>query len=509
MNKKTIYLINPKNPDNFWTMQGALDVVGKKALMFNAALLTLISLTPKDLDIDYVFCDENINPIQWDLECDLVAITGYTLQAERIKAISDYFRGKNIPVAIGGVFVTLNPDDIKSYANYLFIGEAEYTWPEFLRAWVQGKAAPIYNQQEPVNINDSPPPDLSYIKAKDYLYFAVQTSRGCPNNCDFCDVLRVAGRNYRSKSIQQIMAEVCNAQKQGAETVFFSDDNFCVNKKFTSELLCELIKFNTAISRPLSFSTQTTIQIGEDDKLLKLLADARFSVVFLGLESIRKECLEEVNKGQMVQYNAFDVIPRISSYGIMPFIGMIVGFDHDDKYVFEEIEKFLNETGSPIASISVLNAPKQTALYERMKHAGRLSEDFRGFWHCTTNIIPKQMTLEELYIGQRNLFRKLYEPEQFEKRIKTWMKNIKYFTPLYSSRKKDFFRIFMIIKILWHFTLKVPKKNRILFYRILKTAWHLNPRLISRAFSIMVQYWHYYYFTHITFWNNQDKNSIN
>lgn len=506
MKNKRIYLINPKNPDNFWAMEGVLNIVGKeKTLMFNAALLTLISLTPKNLNIDYVFCDENIRAINWNLSSDLVAITGYTLQAERIKAISARFRENNVPVAIGGIYATINPDDMKNHADYLFIGEAEYTWPEFLQSWVQDKAKPLYKQEALINMHDSPPPDLSYIRAKDYLYFPVQTSRGCPNNCDFCDVVRVAGRHHRTKTILQIMTEVRNAQKLGAGTVFFSDDNFCVNKKFTMELLSELIKFNTALARPLSFSTQATIMIGADEELLKLLADARFSVIFLGLESIRGACLEEVNKGQMVSYNPFEIIPRISSYGIVPFIGMIVGFDHDDKGVFGEIEEFLNETGSPIASISVLNAPPNTVLYERMKQEGRIREDFKGFWHFTTNIIPKQMTIEELYDGHQNLFKRLYEPENFEFRLKKWLQNVQYLTPLYSTGKKEFSRIFMIMKILWHFTFCVPPATRRSFFSIMKTAWQINPRLISRAVSIMLQYWHYYYFSHATPWHNRER----
>jgi radical SAM superfamily enzyme YgiQ (UPF0313 family) len=257
--------------------------------------------------------------------------------------------------------------------------------------------------------------------------------------------VRVVGRKYRNKSIGQIMREVKNAHACGAETIFFSDDNFFVNKQFTIELLMELIKWNRTLGRPLSFSTQATVKIGADNEILKLLADARFSVIFLGLETIRGECLMEVNKGQMVQYNPFDVIPRISSYGIVPFIGMIAGFDHDTSSVFHEIEDFLDTTSSPIASISVLNAPKNTPLYERMKQEGRLAEDFRGFWHLTTNIMPKQMTLKELYSGHKDLFIRIYEPENFKRRMIGWLEHVTYFTDLYSTKKKNLHRIFLII----------------------------------------------------------------
>jgi radical SAM superfamily enzyme YgiQ (UPF0313 family) len=494
---KKIYLINPQTPENFWAMRGALDIVGKqKTLMQNTALLTLIALTPKDLDIEYFFCDENVTLIDWDLPCDLVGITGYTLQSERIGAISTRFRQRGIPVAIGGIHATIRPESVENICDHLFIGEAEYTWPQFLRDWIQNTAKAVYKQESFVDIKDTPAPDISYIYAKDYHYFALQTSRGCPNHCDFCDVIRVSGRKYRSKSIDRIMFEVKNAQVWGAETIFFSDDNFVVNRKFTMELLQEIIKWNKTLDRPLSFSTQATVMIGEDDEIVKLFADARFSVIFLGLETINKDCLKEVNKGQMIRYDPFQVISRISSYGIIPFIGMIVGFDHDTPNVFKEIEDFLDKTASPFASISVLNAPNGTPLYERMRKDGRLVEDFQGFWHLHSNFIPKQMTTKDLYYGQKALFKKIYEPEYFERRMIGWLKNVQYLTDIYSTKKKDIFRIIIIIKIFHHFIFRVPTPVRNMFWNILKMTWEINPRLIPKAVSALVQYWHYYDFSH-------------
>lgn len=506
MTKKRIYLINPKCPENFWAMQGAIDIAGKhKTLMPNAALLTLIALTPSDLDIEYIFCDENIDQINWDIECDLVGVTGYTLQFERMKDICRCFRERGVTVAAGGIYATIDPQAVESIVDYLFIGEAEYTWPRFLREWTEGKAKAVYKQQDFVDMADSPAPDLSYIKARNYLYYSVQTSRGCPNNCDFCDVVRVIGRKYRSKPIPHIMREVKNAQAAGAETVFFSDDNFYVNKKFTTDLLTEIIAWNRTLSSPLSFSTQATVKIGADEGILKLLADARFSVIFIGLETTKKECLDEVNKGQMFQYDPYEVIPRLSSYGIVPFIGMIVGFDHDTPEVFADVEKYLGDTSSPIASISVLNAPKNTPLYERMKNENRLVEDFRGFWHLTTNIMPKNMTIEELYSGHKNLFKRIYEPENFGRRIIGWLAGVSYFTDLYSTRRKTLHRIPLVVRVLYHFNFKVPTAVRTMFWNVLRETWRINPRLISRAISVLVQYWHYYDFANKDAWQNSGQ----
>ena len=499
--QKRIYLINPKTPENFWAMQGTLDIVGKhKTLMPNSALMTLAALSPPELGIRYELCDENLSPARLDTECDLVAITGYTLQAERMQFLSDAFRKRGIPVAIGGAFATLEPERVRPLADHLFLGEAEESWPRFLRAWMAGKAASLYQQEELVDLKTSPAPDLSLIDGHDYLYFSVQTCRGCPNNCDFCDVVRLVGRKFRTKTIEQIMREVKNAHACGAETVFFSDDNFFIQRTFTFELLREIIAWNRLLDRPLSFSTQATVQIGADEELLKLLADARFSVIFLGLETLRKECLDEVNKGQMARFDPREVIPRISSYGIMPFLGMIVGFDHDTPTVFSDVESFLDETGSPIASVSVLNAPKNTVLYRRMQEEGRLVEDFRGFWHLTTNIIPKGMTLQELYAGHKALFARLYEPENFERRMIAWLRNVRYMTGLYSTKKKTLHRLFLILRVMRHFLFRVPPDVRRMFWNVVKAAWRINPRLISRAVSVLVQYWHYYDFARHEDW---------
>jgi radical SAM superfamily enzyme YgiQ (UPF0313 family) len=491
--KKLIYLVNPKSPENFWAMQGTLDVVGKhKTLMPNAALLTLIALTPPEIDIEYVFCDENLGPIDWKQPCDLVAITGFTLQADRMQVIAAKFRERGTPVAIGGVWVTINRESAGPLADHLFIGEAEYTWPQFLRDWHAGQAKPVYEQTGFTDMKDVPGLALSYVRARDYVYFSVQTTRGCPHNCDYCDVVGVAGRQRRSKSIPQVLTEVKAAAVAGAETVFFSDDNFFINKKFTVELLNALIAYNRTLDRPLSFSTQATVMLGSDEEVLRLLADARFAVIFIGVETVSRACLEEVNKGQMARYDPFEVLPRISSYGIMPLIGMIVGFDHDTPAVFGEVEHFLSATGSPLASISVLNAPKRTALYHRMQAENRLVEDFRGFWHERTNIIPKSMSAEELFQGHHDLCRRLYEPALFEPRMIQWLKNVRYITSLYSTRKKTLYRVVLLFRIFRHFLFRVPVPVRRIFFRILRAAWKVNPRLFSRAMSIMVQYWHFY-----------------
>jgi len=491
---RIIYLIAPRTPDNFWSMKSSVKALRTKSLMPNSALATLVALTPEDINVEYKYCDENVSKIDLNMPCDLVAITGYTLHSRRIGEISKAFRDRNIPVALGGAFATLNREEATKLADYHFVGEAEYTWPKFLLEWQNGSEGSVYEQKEYIDMKDSPPPMWSFVNGKEYQYFTVQTSRGCPNNCDFCDVILLVGRKYRIKSVEQVMTEIKNAHAKGAETIFFSDDNFFVNKKFTKELLTAMIKWNTAQKAPISFSTQATIKIGDDEEILKMLADARFSAIFFGVESIRKECLDEINKGHIFRYNPKEAVMKISSYGILPFIGLIVGFDHDDKSTFNELEQFLNETGSPLASITILNAPKNTTLYDRMKKQNRLNEDFKGVWHYSTNIIPLNLTIEELIENHQNLFKNLYKPENFEARALDWLANIKYFSPLYKNSKMSFSKFIKLFYIIGFYLSHEPWPVKLLLFRILIKTWKMNPNLVKKAVTIMSQYCHYYDF---------------
>ncbi len=500
--KRRIYLVSPRNPDNFWTMQRSVEAVGAKTLMPNAALATLAALTPEEVNVEYLYCDENIAPIDFSISCDLVAVTGYSLHAVRMAEICETFRQRQIPVALGGIFATLYPERAVKMADHLFVGEGEYTWPQFLREWTRNNARPCYTQETHIDMKDSPPPDWTHIDGGAYLYFTVQTSRGCPNNCDFCDAVRVVGRKYRTKSIGQIISEIENAHQAGAETVFFSEDNFFVNRSFTKALLSEIIQWNTAQTTPLSFAAQATIQIGKDEEILKLLADARFSVIFLGLESIRKTCLAEVNKGHLFQYDPVQSVKQLSAYGILPFVGLIVGFDHDDTSTFGELKDFLDETATPLSTISILNAPENTTLYERMKQQGRLKEDFSGVWHFSTNIVPKSMPLAELIHRHRMLFQKLYEPAEFERRALAWLSRIRYFSPLYKHSKMKPSKMMKLFHITKFYLFHESREVRNLYFRMLRNTWKISPRLFKKAVTIMSQYCHYYDFVNNAAWQN-------
>ncbi|MBF0102208.1 MAG: DUF4070 domain-containing protein [Desulfobacterales bacterium] len=493
--RRSIYIITPRNPKSIWIMDTMVNILGTKALMPNAAIPLLIALTPKGLDIEYTICDENVSKIDLNIKCDLVVITGYTIHAKRIHELSEIFRQKGAQIALGGTYATIYKDKLTGLADYLFIGEAEYIWPKFLCQWVKEEAISQYVQEDYIDMKDSPLPNWSLINLFDYINFPVQTSRGCPNQCDFCDVIKILGRKYRTKSIDQILIEIKNAHLLGARSIFFSDDNFLGNKSFTINLLTEIIKWNITQYSPLSFSTQITVDVADDDQLLKLFADARFSVLFLGVETVKKESLEEVKKFQNLKYDIYERIRKISSYGIIPFIGLIVGFDNDNESIFNELYMFIEKTYNPICCISLLNAPLNTHLYNRLKKDNRImGSDFSGEWQFSTNIVPKQMNINSLLANYIELFQKIYEPVNFQNRFKEWLLNVKYINSLYTKKKLDIRQLFKGIKIFRYFIFQADHKVKKLFLNCLYLTWQINPKLMRRTFTILAHYPHFYNF---------------
>ncbi len=486
-----VHLVAPRHPESFWSMQGTAEMFGAKTLMPNAALATLMALTPPDVEVEYSLSDENTAALDWERPADLVAVTGATLHAPRVEALCRGFRERGVPVALGGTYATIEADRCQGLADHHFIGEAEHTWPRFLRDRAAGRAEAVYEQPEHVDLACSPAPDWSLIDPEDYINLSVQTSRGCPNRCDFCDVIQYAGRRYRTKSVEQVLAEVRGAHAAGARSVFFSDDNFLGSRPFTEALLDAVIDWNLQQSRPLTFSTQITVRVGDDEALLRRFADARFSVLFLGVETVRRESLEEVHKAHNLERPLPERVGRISRHGIVPFLGLIVGFDHDDAETFAELDAFVEGTASPIAGISLLNAPRHTPLYHRLAAAGRLREEgFGGEWHLDTNIEPAGFERPELLERYWALFQRIYDPARFERRLLSWLDGVEYFTDLYERKKLDPTQLLSLHRMLRYYLLG-PAPVRRLFLRSLRHAVRTDPRLIKRVFTLLAQYRHF------------------
>ncbi len=504
---KRVLLVSPRSPANFWDMRGTVQAVGARSLMPSPALATLVALTPTDLPIQYDYCDEHLDALDPGAQCDLLALTGFSLHGARLAEISAAFRARGIPVALGGPMATADPDGARALCDHLFMGEAEYTWPRFLRDWVAGEARDTYAQDTAVDLKDSPAPDWRFVRGKDHLYMTVQASRGCPNKCDFCAAQLMVGAHHRVKSIDQIMAEIEAVRRAGAEVIFFSEDNFHVRRSFTTALLQRIIEYNTALENPVQFSCQASVRITDDEQILQLLADARFSVVFLGVESLRERCLQEVSKGHLYRADLAERMRRLSSFGLLPFIGMMVGFDNDDEHTFEEIEDFLEQTGSPLCSISILTAPDGTPLYERMAAADRIAAPFSGRWHFSSNIRHPRWSAEELTARHRDLFSRLYEPAAFERRTQRWLDGVSYFPDLYQNRRRSFRSWGKLGHLVRHYTTRAPLPLRRQFFRMLYRTLRADPRLTRKVITVLTQYLHYHSFVSDPDWRTSTRSS--
>jgi len=419
-----IYLINPRCPDTFWGLRYAQELAGFSYSLPNLALPTLAALTPAPHDV--VCCDENVTPIDFDTDADVVGITGYTLQAERMFALAAAFRERGKLVVLGGPFASLVPEACREHADVLFVGEAERTWPRFIEDLAAGAFADTYEEKEKVSLADSPIPKWDTMPVDRYGSLAIQTTRGCPFDCEFCDIIVLFGRKVRPKPIDSVIEEIRTlVVEYGSDSIFFTDDNFIGNRRYAKDLCRAIISFRKGIERQLNFYTQVSLNLALDQELLDLMVEAGFNRVFIGIESPSKESLLEANKRHNVARDIIESIRTIQKSGLVVWAGMIVGFDSDDTGIFREHYEFLQAAGIPLVMSGMLVAPHKTPLWKRLEEDGRLFSE-EGFANnfASTNVVPKQMSRKELFEGYRWLIQELYTPQAYEERLMTAMESI-------------------------------------------------------------------------------------
>ncbi len=401
-----IHLVTPKNPQSFWTFQSILPILAKDCTLPNLSMPTVAGLTPPEHEV--TLCDENVDEVNFDVEADIVGVTGYIIHRERILGIADEFRRRGRFVIIGGPFASVFPEEARKHCDVLFIEEAEETWPTFLQDFAAGHWKTEYAPTEKPDLTDSPMPRFDLLKTDRYHSMAVQFARGCPFTCEFCDIIVIYGRKPRAKSIPRIMAEIRECLRLGAEHVFIVDDNFIGNKTLAKELLRELARWGKENGYPLIFNTEVSLNVAQDEELLELLRAANFVSLFIGIESPRVESLAETKKYQNMRADMVKSVHKVQSYGIQVQAGMIVGFDNDDHRIFEEHFRFIQQARIPVSMTGMLTAGPETPLYERLKAEGRLLFECPGDQFAMSNFEPKQMTRAELARGYLRLVEKLY-----------------------------------------------------------------------------------------------------
>lgn len=489
-----IYLVQPKFPPSYWGMEHFMALTPHNAVFPPLGLLTLAALTPREHAVS--LCDENAGePVNFDTDAEVVGITGYIIQIKRVFEIADEFRRRGKIVVIGGPMANLLPQECRTHCDVLFEGEAEYTWPRFVREFAAGTHADHYAEHEKIHMPDSPPPRLGMLNRR-YAHGIVQCTRGCPFTCEFCDIIVMYGRKMRFKPVAQVLQEVQAWHRRGTAQVFFADDNFVGNRAYAKELLHALAEWNDKQRHKLSFYTQCSIDMARDDELLGLLRAANFISVFIGIESPRKSSLAETKKLQNERIDLVEAVHKIQSHNLFISAGMIVGFDQDDPSIFDEQFEFLQAAQIPLVMLSVLLAVPKTPLYKRLAAAGRLltpdpTGTDRSHYVGTaggTNFHPMLMTREELKTGQQKLYQRLYSPEAFGHRL---LGNLSRFTDVQyqpeRSKLENFATAFRLAKAYWR---DGPDARRFFAKCLAKAAKH-SPRLIAQMFVYMGMYHHF------------------
>jgi radical SAM superfamily enzyme YgiQ (UPF0313 family) len=483
-----IYLIAPKNPESFWTFDRILPSLGKRCVFPPLALPTVAALTPPPHEV--VLCDENVEPVDFDTDADVVGITGFVVHRQRMFELIEAFMRRGKLVAVGGPYATLCPEELQGKVDVLFVGEAEYTWPRFVRDYEAGLWKPEYRQDDKPSMLDSPRPRFDLLKADRYRSLAIQFGRGCPYSCEFCDIIVMYGRRPRTKSVAQVLAEVEAVHALGVANIFVVDDNFIGNKREAKALLSALVDWQDAQGHPMEFMTEVSLNVAQDEELLALLRRAGFSVVFVGIESPRTASLLETKKTQNTREDVVTAVHRIQATGIEVMAGMIVGFDNDDPSIFEEQFRFIQQARIPISMTGMLNAVPKTPLHARLKEAGRLIAESVGDQFVFTNIVPSGMSRVELYEGYQALLRRLYDYRHYRRRAMDLILNG---GPRVGSkvlaRRDD---LAVLLRILRTCILGAsPRRAWLTISMCLETACR-RPRAIRQAFTLALMHKHFY-----------------
>jgi radical SAM superfamily enzyme YgiQ (UPF0313 family) len=414
-------MIYPEWPDTYWSFKHALPFQRKRAAYAPLSLLTVASLLPKHWRTRLI--DMNVQPLtEADLKwADVALLSGMLVHKADLIALLKRCRARGLRTVIGGP-ITTSLEALIPHADHIVAGEAEDLIGELTQDLERGTAKPLYRTGQLPSLQLTPPPDLSLINPRYYSSMAIQYSRGCPFNCEFCDIIEVYGRRPRTKSAAQVITELdVLYDRHWRGPVFFVDDNFIGNKKNVKELLPAVAEWSISHGRPFSFFTEASINLADDTQLLRTMQEAGFHRVFVGIETPDEASLKEAQKLQNTKRSLLDSVHRLQHYGLEVMAGFIVGFDHDTEEIFDQQVKFINEAAIPLAMVGLLQALPGTQLYRRLFKEGRIVGEADGDNTAgAINFLPK-MDLNRLLEGYRSVMKRIYDRESYYERVRTFL----------------------------------------------------------------------------------------
>ncbi|MDD5458658.1 MAG: radical SAM protein [Phycisphaerae bacterium] len=477
-----ILLVNPEVPNTFWSLKSALKFVSKKSLLPPLGLLTVAAMLPEAFEKKLV--DMNVTALHdkdiiW---ANYVFISAMVVQKKSVDHIIERCKKLNAKIVAGGPLFTAFPE---AYVNidHLVLKEAEITLPAFLNDLKKGCPESFYTSREKPDLKSTPIPQWDLINMKKYALMGIQYSRGCPFNCDFCDITALLGHKVRTKTASQIIDEFESLYvHKWRGDVFFVDDNFIGKRQqLKDELLPAIIHWMKKRNRPFAFNTQTSIDLVDDEELMTMMVRAGFDCVFIGIESPNDSSLSECNKIQNTGRDIVAAVKKIQQFGMQVQAGFIVGFDSDKPGVFDKMISLIQDSGVVTAMVGLLNAPRGTKLYKKLMSENRLTTPPTGDnMDCTMNFIPK-MDIHELLDGYQKVLNTIYSQKYYCKRIKTFLKNYNFSGNTRLRLRYSGIKAFL--KSMWQ--IGMIEKGKIHYWMLI--IWSLkNPRRLPLAIRFSI-----------------------
>ncbi|PSN14828.1 B12-binding domain-containing radical SAM protein [filamentous cyanobacterium CCT1] len=464
-------LLYPKFPQSFWSYDRFMELAGLKATIPPLGIITVAALLPTDWEIR--FRDRNVTPetdADWDW-CDLVIISAMLVQKPDFQALIQKAVRFGKRVAVGGPYPTsVTVDALDAGAQFLVLDEGEMTVPQFLEALERGETKGIFRSLEKPDVTQSPMPRFDLLERDAYFAMAMQFSRGCPFNCEFCDIISLYGRKPRTKETEQALAELQTLYDLGWRgSLFIVDDNFIGNQRNVKRFLRALIPWMQEHQYPFTFITEASVNLAEDDELLQLMADAGFYAVFLGIETPDQDSLQVTRKVQNTRNPLAEACRKINDAGLLIYAGFILGFDGERSGAGARIQAFVEETNIPQPMLGLLQALPNTALWERLKREERLLDASchpTGDQNTLMNFVPTR-PVADLAQDYVEGFWQLYEPHRYLNRCLQQCLQIR--APQGRRQTMQFplnKGLQLVAKILWHQGIRRPEIRRQFWHQL-------------------------------------------
>jgi radical SAM superfamily enzyme YgiQ (UPF0313 family) len=483
-----ILLVYPETPKTFWSFDSALKFIAKKSSEPPLGLITVAAMLPKDWQMKLI--DTNVSPltenhIRW---ADYVFLTGMNVHKQSFKNIIRRCNILETPVVAGGPMVTAEYEEFLGVDHFI-LNEAEVTLPPFLNDLKAGCPKPIYRSGDFPEITTSPAPLWHLLEINQYASMSIQYSRGCPYHCEFCSITMLNGHRPRCKNAAQFTAELDALYACGWRgNVFIVDDNFIGNrKKVKSDLLPALAEWNARHQHPFSFSTEASINIADDDELIRLMVRAGFDHAFIGIETPSDASLDECGKSQNRGRDMVQAVDKLHQHGIRVSAGFILGFDSDPADIFDQLIRFIRNSGIVTAMVGLLNAPTGTRLFNRLREENRLLKGYTGDnMDGSLNFVPK-MPYQKLVAGYRHVLETVYSPREYYERVKTFLE--KYQVPAGHPLRLSGSEIYALLRSLWVLGIREP--GRRYYWKLFFLGLFRYPRKFGVAITMAVYGFHF------------------